>query len=104
MFFCAGVSIGWALLPAAWPETFPDLEKKIGELGGKLFFRFCRARADGGDARRGGNAGGGAARTRFAVNAARETLSRALPNTTWEIEFVGEEPLSVASASVREYT
>lgn len=83
---------GYVFLPPVWPEHFPDRDRALEELGGKLYFRFHR--------RRRGNPNA----TRRAVEVAVEVLSRTLPSTLWEVEVLTEDDASrLASANVREF-
>ena len=83
---------GYVFLPPVWPEHFPDRDKALEELGGKLYFRFHR--------RRRGNPNA----ARRAVEVAVEVLSRTLPSTLWEVEVLTEDDASrLASANVREF-
>ena len=83
---------GYVFLPPVWPEHFPDRDKALEELGGKLYFRFHR--------RRRGNPNA----ARRAVEVAVEVLSRTLPSTLWEVEVITEDDTSrLASANIREF-
>ena len=81
---------GYAFFPIVWGERFPEREKALEELGGKLYFRFVRLKSDPPVA------------TKRAVDVAAEVLSRTIPNKLWEIELVSEDDLFVGAANVRE--
>ena len=81
---------GYAFFPIVWGERFPEREKALEELGGKLYFRFVRLKSDPPVA------------TKRAVDVAAEVLSRTMPNKLWEIELVSEDDLFVGAANVRE--
>ena len=82
---------GYLLFPPVWGERFPDRERALEELGGRLHFRFHHPR--------GNNPG----RTKKAVEVCAEVLSRTLPSALWEIEVVTEDDLYVAAGNVREF-
>jgi hypothetical protein len=62
---------GYVFLPPVWGESFPEREKVLEELGGKLYFRFHWTRRTKPIA------------TKRAVDVAVEVLSRTLPSTLW---------------------
>ena len=72
---------GYLLFPPVWGERFPDRERALEELGGRLHFRFHHPR--------GNNPG----RTKKAVEVCAEVLSRTLPSALREIEVVTEDDL-----------
>ena len=83
---------GYVFLPPVWGESFPEREKVLEELGGKLYFRFHWTRKTKPIA------------TKRAVDVATEVLSRTLPSTLWEVEVITEDDLYIAGANTREYS
>ena len=85
---------GYLLFPPVWGERFPDRDRALEELGGRLHFRFHHLR------RRGDSPG----RTKSAVEVCVDVLSRTLPSALWEVEVVTDDTeLYVASSHVREF-
>lgn len=85
---------GYLLFPPVWGERFPDRDRALEELGGRLHFRFHHLR------RRGDSPG----RTKKAVEVCVDVLSRTLPSALWEVEVVTDDTdLYVASSNVREF-
>ena len=85
---------GYLLFPPVWGERFPDRDRALEELGGRLHFRFHHSR------RRGHSP----ARTKKAVEVCVDVLSRTLPSALWEVEVVTDDAdLYVASSNVREF-
>ena len=85
---------GYLLFPPVWGERFPDRDRALEELGGRLHFRFHHSR------RRGHSP----ARTKKAVEVCVDVLSRTLPSALWEVEVVTDDAdLYVAASNVREF-